>query len=76
MKQKLDRLNNKMNEKNFETLIERSKVALNRLNQDDLSLQESLEIYKEGLENLQEAQELLEKAKLEYTNLGITKDLV
>ncbi|WP_034583663.1 exodeoxyribonuclease VII small subunit [Helicobacter pametensis] len=65
-----------MNEKSFEDLIKASKEALNRLNQGELSLKESLEIYREGLQNLQEAQDLLEKAKLEYSNLEVSKDLV
>ncbi len=69
-------MGNQMNEKSFEDLIKASKEALNRLNQGELSLKESLEIYREGLQNLQEAQDLLEKAKLEYSNLEVSKDLV
>lgn len=65
-----------MSEESFELLIEQSKEALNRLNSDNLSLKESLEIYKKGLESLNRAQDLLEKAKLEYTHLVNHKDLV
>lgn len=65
-----------MSEENFEFLIEQSKEALNRLNAKDLSLKESLKIYKMGLESLNKAQDLLEKAKLEYTHLANDKDLV
>lgn len=65
-----------MSEKSFEVLIEQAKEALNRLNQGDLSLKESLEVYKGGLESLQQAQDLLEKAKLEYSRLEEPKDLV
>ncbi len=65
-----------MSEENFEFLIEQSKEALNRLNAEDLSLKESLKIYKMGLESLNKAQDLLEKAKLEYTHLANDKDLV
>lgn len=65
-----------MSEKSFEVLTEQAKEALNRLNQGDLSLKESLEIYKSGLESLQKAQDLLEKAKLEYSHLEEPKDLV
>lgn len=66
-------------EENFETLIEQSKNALVRLGNPDLTLKESLEIYKKGLENLNRAQKLLEDAKLEYEALNppkITDDSV
>lgn len=60
-------------EENFEYLIERSKNALVRLGNPDLSLKESLEIYKMGLEDLKKAQTLLEEAKLEYELLNASK---
>lgn len=60
-------------EENFEHLIERSKNALVRLGNPDLSLKESLEIYKMGLEDLKKAQKLLEEAKLEYELLNASK---
>lgn len=57
-------------QENFESLIERSKNALARLGEPNLTLKESLEIYKTGLNNLKKAQKLLEDAKLEYEILN------
>lgn len=54
----------------FETLIELSKSALKELNNQSLTLKESLEIYKNGLQSLEQAQKLLEEAKLEYSTLN------
>lgn len=54
----------------FETLIELSKSALKELNDQSLTLKESLEIYKNGLQSLEQAQKLLEEAKLEYSTLN------
>lgn len=54
----------------FETLIELSKSALKELNDQFLTLKESLEIYKNGLQSLEQAQKLLEEAKLEYSTLN------
>lgn len=65
-----------MEEENFELLIEKSKEILNRLNRETLTLEESLEFYKQGITNLNKAQCLLEKAKLEYSHLAVDKDLV
>ncbi len=50
----------------FEGKIEKTKEILKRLNAQDLSLKEGLELYKEGIKELQEAQDILQKAKLEY----------
>lgn len=54
----------------FETLIELSKSALKELNNQSLTLKESLEIHKNGLQSLEQAQKLLEEAKLEYSTLN------
>lgn len=62
-------------EENFETLIEQSKNALVRLGNPDLTLKESLEIYKKGLDSLNRAQKLLEDAKLEYETLNPPKTM-
>lgn len=62
-----------MQEENFENLIERSKNALMRLGNPDLTLKESLEIYKTGLNDLKKAQKLLEDAKLEYETLSTSE---
>lgn len=60
----------KIQEESFEILIERSKNALTHLSKPDLTLKESLEIYKKGLKDLKKAQKLIEEAKLEYETLN------
>lgn len=60
----------KIQEESFEVLIERSKNALTHLSKPDLTLKESLEIYKKGLKDLKKAQKLIEEAKLEYETLN------
>ncbi|HIY44181.1 exodeoxyribonuclease VII small subunit [uncultured Helicobacter sp.] len=55
---------------NFEELIELSKRSLDSLSNQNLPLKESLEIYKQGLSYLKEAQRLLEEAKLEYQEIS------
>ncbi|RDU69044.1 exodeoxyribonuclease VII small subunit [Helicobacter cholecystus] len=55
---------------NFEELVELSKKSLDELSHQNLSLKESLEIYKQGLAYLNEAQRLLEEAKLEYQEIS------
>lgn len=54
----------------FEELIELSKRSLDSLSNQNLPLKESLEIYKQGLSYLKEAQRLLEEAKLEYQEIS------
>ncbi|WP_095226417.1 exodeoxyribonuclease VII small subunit [Helicobacter sp. 12S02634-8] len=53
----------------FEARIEKAKEILSKLNTQNLNLKEGLNLYKEGMQELQEAQSLLEKAKLEYQEL-------
>ena len=55
---------------NFEELIELSKRSLDSLSNQNLPLKESLEIYKQGLSYLKEAQRLLEEAKVEYQEIS------
>ncbi|ANV98226.1 exodeoxyribonuclease VII small subunit [Helicobacter enhydrae] len=55
--------------KDFETLIEEAKTSLDKLNTPELSLKESLAIYTQGIQSLEEAQKLLEEAKLQYTQI-------
>lgn len=71
-KQKTKTATNETRE-DFETLINLSKTALERLGDPKLTLKESLEIYKMGLANLNKAQKLLEEAELEYKTLKADK---
>lgn len=58
----------------FEKLVELSKDSLERLNNQNLPLKESLKIYKQGLQYLNDAQKLLEEAKLEYEILNTNQE--
>lgn len=53
----------------FEDKIKQTKEILQKLNTQDLNLKESLELYKQGMQELKNAQDLLEKAKLEYEEI-------
>ncbi|KGI57339.1 exodeoxyribonuclease VII small subunit [Campylobacter sp. MIT 97-5078] len=54
---------------NFEENLNEANKALEELNKDELSLDESVKIYKQGLEFIKNARELLEKAKLEIKEI-------
>ena len=53
----------------FEEKIQKTKDILSKLNGQDLSLKESLELYKIGIQEIKQAQEMLEKAQLEYEEI-------
>lgn len=53
----------------FETKIEKAKAILERLLEPDVSLEESLKLYKEGAGSLKEAQKMLEEVKLLYEEM-------
>ena len=52
-----------MNE--FEEKLEKAKKILDELMKQNITLAQSVKLYQEGMQLLKEAQELLEKAKLE-----------
>lgn len=54
---------------NFEEKIQKTKEILSKLNAEDLSLKESLELYKVGMQELKLSQEMLEKAQMEYEEI-------
>jgi exodeoxyribonuclease VII small subunit len=51
---------------NFEEKIEKSKKLLEKLMDPEITLEESIKVYKEGKKELQEASKLLENAKLVF----------
>ncbi len=51
---------------NFEEKVEKSKTILEQLMDPKITLQKSVELYKEGMQELDQAQKLLEEAKLEF----------
>lgn len=58
-----------LTEQDFETLLQKAKDALNKLNSQDITLQESLSLYKQGMQDLKNAQRILEDAKLQYQEI-------
>lgn len=56
-------------EQDFETLLQKAKESLNKLNSQDITLQESLNLYKQGMQDLKNAQRILENAKLQYQEI-------
>lgn len=53
-----------MKAKTFEEKLEYSKELLDKLMNQDITLEESVKLYEEGLKNIKEAQQLIEKAKM------------
>lgn len=52
--------------KSFEDKIKTAKEILSQLMSPDITLAKSVELYREGIKELAEAQEMLEKAKIEF----------
>lgn len=55
----------------FEEKIQKTKEILSKLNAQDLSLKESLALYKQGMRELKEAQSMLENAKIAYEEIKV-----
>ena len=53
----------------FEDKIEKAKELLEKLGNPDITLSSSVELYKNGMKEIEEAQKLLEEAKLEFSVL-------
>lgn len=53
----------------FEAKLENAKVILETLSNPELSLEEGMKKYQEGIAILKEATKMLEEAKLTYTKL-------
>ena len=54
---------------NFETKLNKIDVLLKKLDDKNLTLKQSVEFYKNGVKLIKEARDLLEKAKLEVTEI-------
>jgi len=54
----------------FEEKMEKIGALLKSLNDKDLSLEESVKLYKQGVALLKEAKEILENAKLEVAEIN------
>ncbi len=53
-----------MKAKTFEEKLEYSKSLLEKLMDQNITLEESVKLYEEGLKNIKEAQQLIDKAKM------------
>lgn len=56
-------------EVSFEEYLSIISQCLEKLEQEEITLNEGLEIYKKGMENLQKAQKILENAQLQCDEL-------
>jgi exodeoxyribonuclease VII small subunit len=56
-----------MNNETFEEKLEYSKSLLEKLMNPEITLEESVKLYEEGLKNIKEAQKLIEEAKTKIT---------
>jgi len=63
-----------MKKKTFEEKLAYSKELLDKLMDQDITLEESVKIYEEGLKNIKEAQKLIEDAQLKIKI--IEKDMI
>jgi exodeoxyribonuclease VII small subunit len=56
-----------MKSKSFEEKLDHSKELLEKLMNPEITLEESVKLYEEGLNNIKEAQTLIEEAKTKIT---------
>ncbi len=56
-----------MKTKTFEEKLAYSKELLEKLMNPEITLEESVKLYEEGLKNIKEAQKLIEEAKMKIT---------
>jgi exodeoxyribonuclease VII small subunit len=68
-----------MKNSTFEEKLEHSKELLEKLMNPEITLEESVKLYEEGLKNIKEAQTLIEEAKtkitlIEQANQNVERD--
>lgn len=63
-----------MKRKTFEDKLAYSRELLEKLMDQDITLEESLKLYEDGLKNIKEAQKLIEEAQLKIE--VIEKDMI
>ena len=56
-----------MKNETFEEKLDHSKALLEKLMNPEITLEESVKLYEEGLKNIKEAQTLIEEAKTKIT---------
>lgn len=62
-------------QESFEVKLENAKIILENLSNPELSLEEGMKKYQEGIAILKEATKMLEEAKLTYTKLQEKEEL-
>ncbi|EES89562.1 exodeoxyribonuclease VII small subunit [Helicobacter canadensis] len=55
--------------KDFEMSLKEIEECLEKLNDDNIGLHESMEIYKKGMKSLKEAQKMLENAQMQCNEI-------
>ena len=65
-----------MKNKSFEEKLEHSKELLEKLMNPEVTLEESVKLYEEGLKNIKEAQRLIEEAKTKITVIEQANQIV
>ena len=58
----------------FENKIEEAKKLLEKLIDPEITLSQSVDVYKEGMKELTAAQKLLDEAKLEFQEISDTSN--
>ena len=61
---------NEIEELSFEDKIKQAKQLLDKLIDPEITLQNSVNIYKQGMKELDEAQKLLDDAKMEFEEIN------
>jgi len=56
--------------KSFEENLQEAKALIEKLMSSDITLEESIKLYKEGLKAIEDAQKLLEDAKLKVQKIS------
>jgi len=59
-----------MPKSSFEEKLEQSKKIIEKLMDSEITLEEAIKLYKEGLEAIKEAQKMLEEAKLKVEKIN------
>lgn len=59
-----------MKRRSFEEELEHSKEILDRLMNPEITLEESIKLYQEGIESVKRAQKMIEEAKLKVEEIS------
>jgi len=65
-------MSNQKEDISFENKIEEAKNLLDKLINPEITLSQSVDVYKRGIKELEYAQKLLDEAKLEFQELSVS----